>query len=1028
MPENPPPPPSNPTLPFPAPSATPARLTQSNADFRTPSGAVPSVFRQPSSATYNNADDDWTDGQHTERRASEMKAERLRKELAAVELQREKDVELVQGLCTLLTTSQRSLGELLGLVFDPEMRAGRSYTTHLTHFLRPDGKTSTAGDIMRLVREHPLNFDSIKTKAHQARRKEVDTPTSDSSLPPPPGPQMPGAFPSPSPAPVPSTSFESPLNNTPSSLPLLPFKPLNPPRAIRRQAPLTSARAQINELAVVLTCEDVREEQRSRWGAKANFIGTASQWDTSFFEGFSLREELAKWRDSALFRVLSSATKPVRDLNQGPEPEKSVHARELVCTVFCLAMIYLFKASLSGFQASLAVVLFASGAPVLMYSLLNRFGLCVAYKTTLVGLEAHGNSLLAKMQLRVKNGVKNLTTFDNINSDKKVWEGNQRAGKSTSHQDGVAAYVAELDLGTPERTNAALDRVAWDKAREDHRTAGTGRAALTAKIVADTFDERHQQGCAVIQVLDILCDIVPVALSKLKLEIRGLYKQFGLEKSVSTLKKTVMTSLRTSGFNEAKTAEHAYIVVDLLMQQGLTEEEAREWIRPFTGDWLSIDRLRKIILQKSHERPELNLSHILPVIALWHMRWAELRVSPLILLSAAYFLKSAHVQSLVKTNWGGGVADGFSLSTGAKVAGIAINVNDVKFKPGHNLVILELGVLTALYWKGTMDAVATRDKLPHCATLEEYFDPAYGKVWTLGELVQLAENLVKKHWVSKVVQAMELDPSAADQTSRAAHIFFRRAIRWRELALAVSMGDGGRCYEVIKMFTLTFAGCLPRSNNYMAECLDVICQFEYELPPLLRELIEKEIFTINPTGSPFGRKEPDIALETIIKEVKTGAGASRVTSYADKHYTHVVSPNSIAMGDARRGVREQFGLAPKSGKHGILADSSKYLSLLAHRSAGKVQFNIPNRHQDHQPRDDEAEGHEVLQSVNGVAAFVARTSRNPLRVSEPTTGLSASELEARNQADRQEMGDRDAREAPSGGGPELEEDEDEVLE
>lgn len=58
----------------------------------------------------------------------------------------------------------------------------------------------------------------------------------------------------------------------------------------------------------------------------------------------------------------------------------------------------------------------------------------------------------------------------------------------------------------------------------------------------------------------------------------------------------------------------------------MSEEQARELIHPFTGDLLMIDRLRKIIIRKSHEHPDFNLSHSLQVIALWHMQWAELRV------------------------------------------------------------------------------------------------------------------------------------------------------------------------------------------------------------------------------------------------------------------------------------------------------------------------------------------------------------------------------------------------------------------
>ncbi|KAK4703444.1 hypothetical protein P7C70_g2775, partial [Phenoliferia sp. Uapishka_3] len=1008
------PPPHHNYLPPPA-SATPLRVTQSAPAFLTPQGAFPSVFAQPSSAPYDPAIDDWVDGV---RRKPEVTREQMEEYSARKEAEqrerlvdeRERDVQLVTALNQLLLTHKRSLGDLLLLTFEPEIKGGPSHTGHLTHFLRPTEKTSVAAEVVRRIRDHPLNLDSIQSKSHKGRRSAADTgppaPTLVPTTPSEPSrvePHLPSAtFVAPSPSPVVSGAATSPPDTN------LPPTGFVPPRAIQRVAPLTSAQVRIDDLAVSMTIEQIQKEQKDRWNKKSNSIGTAAQWNIGYFADFSLSSELESWRASALFRILSGATRGLRDKADGPEPDGSKRARDLVCVVFCLATLYLFKNTLGGFQALMSLLLFSTGSPTAIYTIFNRLGLCLAYSTTLTGLVAHGNSSLAALALRVQAGTLHLTTFDNINSDKKVWEGNQRTGKSTAHQDGVAAYVAELDLGTPERTRAALDRKLWDKQRDAHRVAGTGRAALTAKVIEDSLDERHQRGCAVIQLLDILCDIVP-ALARLKPRIRGLYAQMGLEKSVSAPKKTVMTSLRTSAFNEAKTAEHANIVVNLLTQQGMSEEKAREWIRPFTGDWLSIDRLRKMILQKSHETPEFDFSHILPVIALWHMRWSE-------------------VKSIVKTNWGGGVDDAFSLATAARLAKININVNDVNFKAGHNLIMLEVGVLSALYWKSTMDAVAKRDERPNCATLADYFSPSYGREWSISDLVTIATGIVERRWVSEQAQTMELDPDAADQTVRAAHIFFRRAIRYREFSLAVSMGDGGRCYEVIKSWIFTFAGAIPRCSNYSAETLDLFCQFEYELPPLLRELIEKEIFTINPSGRLDGRKEPDVALETIIREIKIGAGATKVTGYGEKHYTHVVSPNSIAMGDSRRGYRDQFELAPKSGRHGILCDNSKFTSLYDHHNTGRVQWTIAGRTQDHLPRDDEAEGHEVLQSLKGVASFVARTVRNPLRVSEPTEGLSQEEMDARERASREEMGDRNNRGGPVRGGPELESDDEDELE
>lgn len=159
-----------------------------------------------------------------------------------------------------------------------------------------------------------------------------------------------------------------------------------------------------------------------------------------------------------------------------------------------------------------------------------------------------------------------------------------------------------------------------------------------------------------------------------------------------------------------------------------------------------------------------------------------------------------------------------------------------------------------------------------------------------------------------------------------------------------------------QQWTLTFHGSVPKCVNHANETLELFCQFEYELLPLTRDFVKRNVWFVNPTGLVGGYSFGDVTLERQIKELKGRPGAKQTQPYNGPFFQNIIAPNVLAFQAARRAMQEQLGLTPRSGNHGILAGSSIFTKLLADREAAHVHQSRPGWTQKHRPRDDETEG------------------------------------------------------------------------
>lgn len=100
-----------------------------------------------------------------------------------------------------------------------------------------------------------------------------------------------------------------------------------------------------------------------------------------------------------------------------------------------------------------------------------------------------------------------------------------------------------------------------------------------------------------------------------------------LDKHPIPLHRSEVYPLRTSGIDESTTAGNSDVLRDITHSQlGMHDDDFKDLLMPVAGDQLTVDRVRKLKTYTSKDiSPYSRHSWALPVIQLWHMKWAFLK-------------------------------------------------------------------------------------------------------------------------------------------------------------------------------------------------------------------------------------------------------------------------------------------------------------------------------------------------------------------------------------------------------------------
>jgi len=178
--------------------------------------------------------------------------------------------------------------------------------------------------------------------------------------------------------------------------------------------------------------------------------------------------------------------------------------------------------------------------------------------------------------------------YDNVNQYARVWH--PALGTESALESGTAGYVIVM---------RDVDPKVMDGREYERRRSETKKEDMSWQRIRDDIDFEHLENVSAGRILRILLDNIP----SLSQRHSGYVRKFFNEKCAKTplpVRKTEYYPMECSSFDEATTSGNRDVVHDYLQRQcGLTEEEIERQMIGFSGDQLTIARLRTLHHQTS---------------------------------------------------------------------------------------------------------------------------------------------------------------------------------------------------------------------------------------------------------------------------------------------------------------------------------------------------------------------------------------------------------------------------------------------
>jgi hypothetical protein len=314
------------------------------------------------------------------------------------------------------------------------------------------------------------------------------------------------------------------------------------------------------------------------------------------------------------------------------------------------------------FQTIISLFLFGSNAGRAAYSIFNRLGVCVSYSVTVERLHAladHAQQNLHEIG-RVASEEKRdffYIIYDNINKHLRAWF--QSLGSEDYVQNGTAATIVMMKNVQPSTLNP--EALVANRAKNQ-------RATLTVKQLSDDINSTHLENIAVGLILRILVQHI-ASLAHHAPEIENCFKSKWAVRRLP-LEKTEIHSLPTTAIDESTTSGNRDLLHQIVTHDlGMLKRTIAFTLWLVGGDLLSVDRLRKIPrITEKHDTAFDRNQWVVPVVQLWHMKWAFLR-------------------SIFRLHWRvSTTSHAHGLAQDSDQLGRKINPKKVDFYPSHRLV------------------------------------------------------------------------------------------------------------------------------------------------------------------------------------------------------------------------------------------------------------------------------------------------------------------------------------------------------
>ncbi|EIN10569.1 hypothetical protein PUNSTDRAFT_64567 [Punctularia strigosozonata HHB-11173 SS5] len=722
-----------------------------------------------------------------------------------------------------------------------------------------------------------------------------------------------------------------------------------------------------------------------------------------------------------------SASTPAPQSHSAAQRDRADRSPWLAVTVLILAGLFCRNQRANIFATIIGIVLFSCNAHRDIYKLLGQTGLSIGYSTVLAKLEDLADDAKAKIsQLgdAVEAGSQHcLMVFDNVNKARQAWR--QVLGNENKLRSGTAAVLVTM-VDVP---HGALDMAPVRQAIESRK-----HSDLCVSELLSDIDWEHVRSVAIGTVLRVWAKHIP-SLSKFRPQIEALFSG-PLCVHALPLRKTSYQTLRTMDLNEAKTTGTADVLRNIMNQLRITAAWLCMQLLLVCGDQLSIDRVRKAkrYLAKT-ANPAVGLQWALPVIQLFHMKWALLKC-------------------IFKLHWWrGDISSGtFGLQHDASLLGRdKFNPDRCDFYDGHHIVedIFEalcldvLRILCSETRSGCRQYPPTMHIIP---LLNSYFakDGVLEKI-TFDELSQLAKKTYERYLTTAAyedaigltersnsmgddevvdIEIPVVEPpntrvehtgriSTGRRTRRGAQptipgndaqfrgdrclantvLFMRLSFWYLEISSGIAEGDIGRVLEILKILRFSFWGA--GATNYGNELLELACNFLREYPPDLITTL-KNNWLVNTAGLPGHWHELDLLMEHLVYLIKRLYN-SKNHGFDSKFLAEKISLNIAGFRQVRSNIRSWFGLKKNSGRHAAVSAEDDINKLGAHYRKESVLTFQAGREQAYSVPDEFAAGIEKLLG-GGLDTFLQRTMLDIEVSGEDNKDSEVDELELEEQS------------------------------
>ncbi|PBK85144.1 hypothetical protein ARMGADRAFT_1048108 [Armillaria gallica] len=577
--------------------------------------------------------------------------------------------------------------------------------------------------------------------------------------------------------------------------------------------------------------------------------------------------------------------------------------------------------------ADKGLLYFAYSANCYLFALESRNGSSTSYHATYDALKKYaksdGEHVCALGRDMKKSGI---CRIDNV--QKFVHPHNHCIGCEAHMLIGTAAMVFKMEGFQP----GMLD---LNEKQEN----------LTFDDLWDMIDHDYLSVTFAIQWLKVLVDFIP-ALQPYAAKVCKLSTTISAKHCLKT-RHTKIHTLPTNSYNET--------MVNIFGHLGQTAESYIRRLLLVRGDGLTYEQMVQLknYLQ-FQDTPYEWLDLLEPFLEIWHTVWTH--------LSQIYQAHWVSLKSRDPSTIGYGTN-----SIKRKAPG---NLGKVEYYQYSDLLHLEFDARMIDIWSNKFlvddlteyfNTLAADNELPtfeHLHSMAQQLHMKYGTAaafhfvirygnthgteWTPPARDSSSMDILPPSSLGKRLCQCKLEPSEdkvsfnGDKTLARSTRFICDALLSRQAVIAMAEGDVGCVWECLKTMIFTFAGSLH--TKYTGYLLEMVCNFELEAGPNLRELFFKN-WLVCPSGIPGHFMAGGLLQEQLQDELYEHI-QSKDSRFDENYIRNIITPNMYQFMRVKKDIQESLGLCTRSGHHitpSKSADLHKLISIYQSNEVHRFQ-------------------------------------------------------------------------------------------